>query len=128
MENEINEDNVVVLNNKGNTMKIKHYFSIVAGLISAAAVGYALLAPIWELQYADKVFSTGSVMVMVLSLILSVFTGEKISNNKTPQYMITSTKDGSVFNMEEPQAFSGDYELDKEGDGDTLIKKNSDEK
>ena len=81
-------------------MKLKYYFSITAGLISTAVVAYSLLAPVWGFEGADKIFSTGSIIVMVLSLILSVFTGEKIAHNNSPEGMLQSTQDGSVFDVE----------------------------
>ena len=81
-------------------MKLKYYFSIAAGLISTFVVAYSLLAPVWGLEYADKMFSTGSIIVMVLSLILSVFTGEKIANSVSPESMLQSTQDRSVFDSE----------------------------
>lgn len=85
-------------------MKLKYYFSIVAGLISTFSVAYTLLAPVWNLSYADKVFSTGSILVMVLSLILAVFTGEKITSANSPDAMLQSTQDGTVFKIEESSA------------------------
>lgn len=85
-------------------MKLKYYFSIVAGLISTFSVAYTLLAPVWNLSYADKVFSTGSILVMVLSLILAVFTGDKIAHTNSPEAMLQSTENGTVFNIEESSA------------------------
>lgn len=85
-------------------MKLKYYFSITAGLISTAVVAYSLLAPVWGFESADKIFSTGSIIVMVLSLILSVFTGEKVVRNNTPEGMLQATQDGTVFDIEESSA------------------------
>lgn len=78
-------------------MKLKYYFSLAAGFISATVVGYSLLAPVWHLELADKVFSTGSILVMVLSMILSVLTGEKITKENTPEAMLEETKTGEIF-------------------------------
>ena len=89
---------------------LKYNFSIIAGLISSFVVGYSLLAPVWGLGYADKVFSTGSIIVMVLSMVLSVFTGEKIANRLSPNSMLESTQDRTVFELEESSAIIDEEE------------------
>lgn len=81
-------------------IKLKYIFSVVAGAVSALTVGYSLAAPVWGLLYADKVFATGGIVVMVLSTLLAVITGEKISKEFSQEEVHKSFMDGSVFKDE----------------------------
>jgi len=59
--------------------------SIVAGIITAITLAYSGLSPIWNLPFATEIQQTGAVLVVLLSGILSAFTGQKIITNKNDQ-------------------------------------------
>ena len=59
--------------------------SIVAGIITAITLAYSGLSPIWHLPLATEIQQTGAVFVVLLSGILSAFTGQKIITNKNDQ-------------------------------------------
>lgn len=59
--------------------------SIVAGIITAITLAYSGLSPIWHLPFATEIQQTGAVFVVLLSGILSAFTGQKIITNKNDQ-------------------------------------------
>lgn len=59
--------------------------SILAGIITAVTLAYSGIAPIWHLPLATEVQQTGAVLVVLLSGILSAFTGQKIITNKAEQ-------------------------------------------
>lgn len=59
--------------------------SIVAGVITAITLAYSGLAPVWNLPLATEIQQTGAVFVVLLSGILSAFTGQKIITNKNDQ-------------------------------------------
>src|SRR5882724_7982907 len=56
--------------------------SIIAGLITAFSLAYIGIAPIWHLAFAQEVQQTAQVIVVLLSGILSAFTGQKLITNK----------------------------------------------
>jgi surface antigen len=59
--------------------------SIVAGVITAITLAYSGLAPVWNLPLATEIQQTGAVLVVLLSGILSAFTGQKIITNRSDQ-------------------------------------------
>lgn len=59
--------------------------SIVAGIITAITLAYSGLAPIWQLPLATEIQQTGAVLVVLLSGILSAFTGQKLITDKADQ-------------------------------------------
>lgn len=56
--------------------------SILAGIITAVTLAYSGIAPIWHLPLATEVQQTGAVLVVLLSGILSAFTGQKLIIDK----------------------------------------------
>ena len=77
---------------------VKYWFSVTAGLISTLTLGYSLLTPIWDLSHSDEILKTGGVVVLILSMILSVFTGQKISRDYTQE---------GIKENHEPEPFKG---------------------
>lgn len=59
-------------------MSLGKLLSITAGLITVFALTYSGLAPIWDLPLATEIDQTAKVFVVMLSGILSAFTGQKI--------------------------------------------------
>lgn len=59
--------------------------SVLAGVITALTLAYSGIAPIWDLPLATEVQQTGAVIVVLLSGILSAFTGQKLITNKAEQ-------------------------------------------
>lgn len=59
--------------------------SIVAGVITAITLAYSGLAPVWNLPLATEIQQTGAVLVVLLSGILSAFTGQKLITDKADQ-------------------------------------------
>lgn len=67
--------------------------SITAGLITAFSLAYVGISPIWGLPFAPEIQQTAAVLVVLMSGILSAFTGQKILSNKNQDDNVVELKE-----------------------------------
>lgn len=78
---------------------LQQRLSILAGLITAFSLAYIGIAPIWHLALANEIQQTSQVIVVLISGILSAFTGQKILSNKNQDASTTSLKAEAANNQ-----------------------------